>query len=79
MKPFLLKLKSWWMQFAKILNWISTRILLTIAYFIVIGVPALVLLIIRKDLLHRKFTSQKSYWIEKEPVKHTLEQAQHQF
>ncbi|MBI5216391.1 MAG: hypothetical protein HY960_11620 [Ignavibacteriae bacterium] len=79
MKPFLLKLKSWWMAFAKVLNWFSTRVLLSIAYFIVIGVPALFLLLIRKDLLQRKFTQQKSYWSDKEPVNHTHEQAHHQF
>ena len=79
MKPILLKLKSWWMAFAKVLNWMSTRVLLTIAYFIVIGVPALFLLLIRKDLLKRKFSSQQSYWEDKEPMKHTLEEAQHQF
>lgn len=67
------------MAFAKVLNWFSTRVLLSIAYFIVIGVPALFLLLIRKDLLQRKFTQQKSYWSDKEPVNHTHEQAHHQF
>ncbi len=72
-------LKDWWMSFAHALAWVNTRLILTIFYFIIIGLPAIVLKIIRKDLLHRKYTTDSSYWIKKDPIQHTLEQAKHQF
>jgi hypothetical protein len=72
-------LKSWWMAFAHALGWFNTRLILTLFYLVIIGIPALVLKLIRKDLLHRKYTSASTYWVPKEPVKHTLEQAKNQF
>ena len=79
MKSIFNKLKQWWMAFAHAWGWVSTRVLLSLAYAIFFGVGAIVLLLIRKDLLHRKFTKQQSYWIDKEPVQHTLEQSKQQF
>ena len=72
-------LKKWWMVFAHAVGWFNTRVLLTIAYVLIIGIGAIILKLIRKDLLHREFTQEKSYWKDKEPVKHSLEEAQRQF
>ena len=72
-------LKGWWMAFAHALGWFNTRLILTIFYIVIVGIPAIILKIIRKDLLQRKYTTAASYWVPKEPVKHTLETAKNQF
>ena len=80
-------LKKWWMAFAQTVGWFNTRLLLTIFYVIIIGLPAIFLKLFRKDLLDRKIARHQadgqggrlSYWVEKEKVEHTLETARHQF
>ena len=72
-------LKEWWMAFARALGWFNTRLLLTVVYVVLFALPALVLKLLRKDLLDRKFNNNSSYWINKEKVAHTIEQAKHQF
>lgn len=72
-------LKQWWLAFARALGWFNTRVLLTIVYIFVIGIPAIVLIIVRKDLLDRKLGDRESYWVPKETIAHTLEQAKHHF
>lgn len=67
------------MAFAHALGWLNTRILLTLTYTIAFGIGAIVLAFLGKDLLRRKFTNQQSYWMDKEPIQHTPEQAQRQF
>jgi len=67
------------MTFTRALGWVSTRLLLTIFYFIILALPAIILRIIRKDLIHRTFEKQDSYWIKKPKINHTIEQAKHQF
>lgn len=73
------KLNSWWMTFAHALGWVNTRILLTVFYFVILAIPALILKLIRKDLLRRAFEDRASYWDDKPVIKHSLEQAKHQF
>lgn len=72
-------LKKWWMTFAHAVGWFNTRLLLTLAYVFIFALPALYLKLIRKDLLNRKFNNSTSYWIDKEKVLHTAEQAKRQF
>jgi hypothetical protein len=67
------------MKFANAIGWVMTRIILTIMYLIIIGIPAIFLWIFRKDLLNRRFSNIASYWIDKEPVPHTVEHAKHLF
>lgn len=76
---FFLALKKKWMTFARAIGWFNTRLMLIIIYFIVLAIPALLLKIIRKDLLDRKFSARSTYWIEKEKIIHTIEQAKRQF
>lgn len=73
------KLKSWWMTFARAVGWFNTRLFLTIAYVILIGLPAVALKLIRKDLLDRKMGDRTTYWKDKIPTQHTLEEAKRQF
>lgn len=52
-----------WMQFALALNWVVTRILLTIAFFALITPTRLVLRLLGKDTLHRAIDPHApSYW-----------------
>ncbi len=46
--------KKWWMAFARALGWLNARLLLTVFYFVILGIPALILRLLRKDPLHRK-------------------------
>jgi Saxitoxin biosynthesis operon protein SxtJ len=73
------KLKSYWMKFAYALGWLNTRVILTLMYIVVIGIPAIIMWIFRKDPLHRRYSDAPSYWIDKEPVPHTIEHAKHLF
>jgi hypothetical protein len=70
---------SYWMKFANALGWLNTRLILTLVYLIVIGIPAIIMWILRKDPLHRRYSNAPSYWINKEPVTHTIDQAKHLF
>ena len=49
-------LKRGWMKFAAALGWFNTRLLLTIVYVFLFGIAAIILKILRKDLLRRKST-----------------------
>lgn len=72
-------LHKWWMTFARTLGWLNTRILLTLVYLIVIGIPAIIMKITRRDPLKRRFTSAASYWQKKDHTNHTLDEARRQF
>ena len=72
-------LKKSWMAFAHAVGWFNTRLLLTIFYVVVIGIPTIVLKLLGKDLLRRKPGQTMSYWVEKEKTGNTLEEAKHQF
>ena len=72
-------LKSWWMKFAHALGWFNTRVLLIITYVVMIAFPAIFFFVFRIDLLKRKKRQQESYWIDKTPLDHSVEQAKHQF
>lgn len=74
------RLKRWWMAFARALGWVNTRVILTIVYLVVIGIPAIVLRVIRRDLLDRKCDAARpSYWVKKDALAHTVEEIRRQF
>lgn len=80
LRTIFFRLKFLWMKFAHALGWLNTRILLTIVYVLLFIIPALVLKIIRKDLLSKNFNpSAQTYWTFKERTEHTVENAKHQF
>ncbi|MBU4346282.1 MAG: sxtJ [Candidatus Omnitrophica bacterium] len=56
-----------WMKLACILNWINTRIILFIVFYLIITPMALVMKLFGVDLLDRKIEKGKeSYWHKKE-------------
>ena len=76
--PLWTSLKNGWMAFAHAVGWFNTRLLLSV-FYVILGIPAIFLKLIRKDLLSRSFENRSSYWQEKENVPQTLEQSKHQF
>jgi len=73
------RIRDLWMSFANAVGWVNTRLWLTIFYFVLLALPALILKMLRKDLLDRAFRTGKSNWHEKERSDHSLEEARRQF
>ncbi|HEX6791231.1 MAG TPA: hypothetical protein VF247_07975 [Candidatus Krumholzibacteria bacterium] len=78
LKPFLL-LWQGWKKFAHILGIINTRILLTITYFVLLSVAALIRTIARADLLDRKMEKKPTYYRNREPFKDTIQSVRRTF
>ncbi len=68
-----------WMAFARVLGRVNTMVLLTVFYFAILGPVALILRILRKDLLDRWFEDRSSYWYDREQEEHSLERRSRQF
>jgi hypothetical protein len=57
----------WWMRFAFVLGWINTRVLLTLAFYLVVTPTGLILRLLKKDPMEREFDrSAASYWKPRE-------------
>ncbi len=57
-----------WMALARVLSVIMTYVILTVTFFVVITPMGMILRILGKDLLQKKFDSEKSsYWVPVEP------------
>ncbi len=69
----------WWMALGRVLGAVNAAILLTVFYIVVMGLMALIVRILRKDLLAHRPNPSGSFWKDKEPIIHTAEQARHQF
>ena len=66
--------------FSKKVAYVQAIIILTLFYFIVIGLFSLIIRLLGKYLLNKKWKDKKtSYWIEKEKVEIKLENARRQF
>jgi hypothetical protein len=72
-------LKRWWMAFASALGWVNTRVILTVVYLTLFALGAVVLRLLGKDLLSRKYHAGPTYWIKKDKTDDSLERAKHQF
>jgi len=73
------KIWVFWKKFARRVAIIQTSVILTLFYFLMIGIFALVIKLLRKDLLDKKWKQNKSFWKEKEKMIATLEAARRQF
>ena len=51
-----------WMTFAVIIGWIMTRLILSVLFYSVITVIAILTRIIGKDFLNLKIDNKESYW-----------------
>lgn len=80
MKKFINRMKEGWFLFARMLSRVSTIILLTLIYVLVIGPMALDAKIFGKDLLQKKNLSAKtSYWRDRVSSESTIERHKFQF
>lgn len=80
MKRFLLLLWAGWKKFAHVLGLFNTRVILTITYFVLIALVAIVSRLFRADFLDkRKRKEGVSYWYDREPVETSLEACRRQF
>jgi hypothetical protein len=68
--PFILKpFYKVWMALAFLLGWIMTRVILTLAFFLIFVPMGFVLRMLGKDLLDQKIDRNAStYWRKHEPV-----------
>lgn len=56
-----------WMKLAMVLNYVMTRVLLTLVYFLAVTPIGLIFKLLRKDLLGKRFDPKAStYWIPPE-------------
>jgi hypothetical protein len=72
--------KKKWLWFARKVGQVNTAILLAVVYLFVIGLMALIVKILGKDLLQKRINSKlKSYWIDRNESEQTLERHKYQF
>jgi hypothetical protein len=80
MKKFINRIKNGWLLFARTLGRVSTIILLTLIYLLVIGPMALYVKILGKDLLQKKnYAAKTSYWRDRVSSEPTIERHKFQF
>ena len=64
-----------WFKFGKLLGFIIAPIVMGIVFFLVVTPTGIIMRIIGKDLLGRKFNkNKKTYWINREKSKSTMKQ-----
>jgi hypothetical protein len=66
--------------FSKKVAYVQAIVILTLFYFIVIGLFSIIIRLLGQDLLNKKWKDKKiSYWVKKEKVEINLENARRQF
>jgi hypothetical protein len=86
MRSLLNKLWSGIKAFSKKVAYVQSIIILTLFYFMIIGLFSIFIKLLGKDLLNKKWKDKKksflkihSYWIKKEKIEINLENARRQF
>jgi len=79
MKRFLSLLWTGWKKFAHVLGIVNTKILLTLSYFLIMAIAAVIARILGRDLLDRRIKVGTSQWHEREPLPVDLESSRRQF
>ena len=80
MRNLLSKLWSGIKAFSKKVAYVQAIIILTLFYFLVIGLFSIIIRLLGKDLLNKKWKDKKaSHWVKKEKVEVNLENARRQF
>lgn len=79
--PILLKpVYIFWMKLAHALGWINTRLILTALFYLVFTPIALIIRLMRKDLLDVKIEkNRESYWRKKEIIDIAKDNYERQF
>ena len=73
-RPLLRQLYRWWMGVSSILGWLSSRIILTLIFYLVFTPVALLLKLIGKALLDLHFPDERNtYWQRRDRSRSDLE------
>lgn len=69
-----------WMAFAVIMGFVMTRVILTVLYFVMFTPIAVVMKLLRKDLLHERFDRRaETYWVKRAPQKYEPQTSERMF
>ena len=69
-----------WMKFAFVLGWVNSRILLSVIFALLFTPTSLIMRIIRRDGLDRRFDRKaSSYWVDRDLIKSIQEHCERQF
>jgi len=79
MKRILGKIAAGWKRVAHKIGVFQTKVLVTLFYFLLLGTAALVLKILRRDLLGVRGEGKGTFWHEHESHEPTLERCKRQF
>ena len=79
MKAFFSLIWRGWKKFAHGLGIVNTKILLTLTYFSIMAIAAIIAFLVRADLLDRRMRKEASYWRKREPVDESLAACRRQF
>lgn len=58
-----------WLKVAHAIGRVNTLILLTLFYFVFLGIPKLLCVLSRKDFLDSRWRDRSSYWRKKSPLR----------
>jgi hypothetical protein len=80
LQPLLKPVYIAWMKFAQVLAWINTRVILGIAFYLIVTPMGLMLRLFGKDLLDQRIDrSAATYWKEREQKPFDKEQYERLF
>ena len=69
-----------WMKFAFVLGWINTRILLGVFYYVILTPGSIVMRLMKRDVLNRKFDREaETYWVQRQDGTRGRERYERQF
>jgi hypothetical protein len=69
-----------WMAVAHVLGWINTRLILGVVYYLTFTLVRLVLVLLRKDPMHRRpDASTSTYWVDVPQTPFERESLEHQY
>ncbi|MCX7984212.1 MAG: SxtJ family membrane protein [Bacteroidetes bacterium] len=78
-KNVFIKFYSKWLAFARFLGRINTTLLLTLVYIFLIGPCALIVRLLRRDLLQKEVGRCTTFWQTKEGEPDSVERFYYQF
>ena len=68
-----------WMQFAAVLGWINSRIILSAMFFLVLAPIGFITRLFGRNPLNRRGPEQETYWIKRERTRQPREQFERLF
>lgn len=79
MKRLVNRLYKGWMVFAHALGRVQTYLILSVIYFLAVGMTSFLMRLFTGDPLDRRLHDRASFWTPKEPTNSRLEEARRPF